>query len=85
VRDGAVDTAVVKIFVKLCKDYPESEYCKSAKNMMEANEVKSFATQYSARIEKTDSLVAAEIVGAQSEKTDAEKRKAVLPDFQNWI
>gem|GEM_PF-2056550 len=85
VRDGTVDTNVVKIFVKLCKDYPESEYCKSAKNMMEANEVKSFAAQYSSRIEKADSLTAAQIGGVQTVKSADEKRKAVLPDFQNWI
>ncbi|MDR0303365.1 MAG: tetratricopeptide repeat protein [Chitinispirillales bacterium] len=81
--DGIVDTAVVKIYVRLCNDYPESEQCLNVKYMMDIGEVKSYAVQYSSRIEKSDSSEI-QMDGTQSE-ISVEKRKAVLPDFQSWI
>jgi outer membrane protein assembly factor BamD (BamD/ComL family) len=82
-NDGTVDTAAVKIFVRLCNEYPQSEHCSHVKNMMNANEVKSYATQYTARIEKTDILD----IKLEEEETEgsAQERKAVLPDFQSWL
>ena len=81
-NDGVVDTAAVKIFVRLCNDYPESKHCKAATDMMNANEVRVFAEQYTARIERTDPLNIRE--EEQSESTP-QKRRAILPDFQNWL
>ena len=81
--DGVVDTAVVKIYVRLCNEYPESEQCKKAQYMMDIGEVKSYATQYSARAEKPDSSQTP--YDTTQDISPPKKRKAVLPDFQNWL
>jgi tetratricopeptide (TPR) repeat protein len=82
--DDVVDTAAVKIFIRLCTDYPESEHCEVATNMMNANEVQLFATQYTARTERTDSLVMSLEEQEEIEGTSQERR-ATLPDFQSWL
>ncbi|MCL1946953.1 MAG: tetratricopeptide repeat protein [Chitinivibrionia bacterium] len=83
--DGVVDTAVVKIFVRLCNEYPESEHCKQAETMMNANEVKSYATQYTARNEIAVDIPASTEDETEGEQADKSRRKAVLPDFQKWL
>jgi hypothetical protein len=81
--DNVVDTAVVKIFVRLCNEYPESEQCKAARAMMNVGEVQSYAAQYTARHEEADSLLAVQDSIRISEIP--EENRAVLPDFQSWI
>ena len=84
--DGVVDTAVVKIFVRLCDKYPESEHCKQAQTMMNANEVMSYATQYTARSETAADMPPIETdVETGGQVTDGLRKKAVLPDFQSWL
>ena len=81
--DGVVDTAVVKIFVRLCQEYPKSEQCKAAQVMMNVGEVQSYAIEFTARSEIADSLQ----ILQDSTKTSEipERNRAVLPDFQSWI
>ena len=81
--DEVVDTAVVKIFVRLCNEYPESEQCKAATAMMNIGEVQSYATEYTARNEVADSLQAVQDSITASEIP--EEKRAILPDFQGWI
>jgi hypothetical protein len=51
--------------------------------MMDIGEVKSYATQYSARAEKPDSFQTP--YDTAQDISPPKKRKAVLPDFQKWL
>lgn len=82
-EDNIVDTAVVKIFVRLCDEYPESEQCKVATEMMNVGEVQSYATQYTSRNEFADSLQA--VQDSIAESKIPEENRILLPDFQSWI
>ena len=81
--DGSADTAAVKIFVRLCRDYPKSEQCRAAQVMMNVGEVQSFATEFTARIEAVEAMQIEEEVARISEVP--EENRAILPDFQSWI
>lgn len=88
--DGEVDTAAAKIFGRLCKEYPESEQCKSIQVMLEDGQVKGFVDQYTEELEKEDSVLEEDSTALAQEIADSSKVEETLipieiPDFSDWF
>jgi hypothetical protein len=88
-RDGVLDTTVAMVFLRLCNNYPESEQCKAAQQMMNVNEAQIFAQEHAARLEATAAELLGDVKseddGAQDERGQRQERRAILPDFQKWL
>lgn len=84
-EDGVVDTAATKIFIRLCKEYPESEECLDVKPMISDGQVKLYADDYEVKLdeqEKLDSLTASE---SKPEEILLKKENLTIPKFYLWF
>lgn len=86
-EDGVVDTAATKIFIRLCKEYPESEECLDVKPMISDNQVKDYAADYKDKLEEQDKL---DSLTASESKPDTEdkifkKEDLTIPKFYLWF
>jgi TolA-binding protein len=79
-----VDTAAVKIFNRLCDNYPESEQCISAQNMLESGLVKGYIQIHEEKLSdnENDSLITTDSTDTDDKN---ESSKPVMPSFEDWF